>query len=296
MRCSGVEPNAATRLSSTFGGTGSILIPHPKPLKTMVDFQKQVIERSFIRPVLVDFWAAWCGPCRILGPILDQLAKENQGKWELVKIDTEEQPDLAQKYRVMSIPNVKLFHKGRVIAEFAGALPKSQVERWLAQHLPRPEAGELETLLNSIEALPLDQAIERLRKFLQDHPDNKQALVALAQRVVFADPVEAKKLVESIQPGHELADAATDIRTLVELVELQPDNGSRVAELLLQAKDALAKGEKETAIQRIIEAVGVDKHYHEDLPRRSAIALFHLWGEEHELTKKYRRQFSMALY
>ncbi len=262
----------------------------------MVDFKKQVIERSFIRPVLVDFWAAWCGPCRILGPVLDQLAKENKGKWELVKIDTEEQPDLAQQYKVMSIPNVKLFHKGKVIAEFAGALPKSQVERWLAQHLPDPEGEELETLLKTIEKLPAEQAIERLRKFLSSHPGKKEAVLALAQRLVFVDPAEARQLVSDIQAGDPHHDAANDIRTLAELMELQSENGSQAAAHLMQAKEALSQGAFETAIQQIIQAVSVDKHFRDDLPRRSAIALFHLWGEEHELTRKYRRQFSMALY
>ncbi|RMD70242.1 MAG: thiol reductase thioredoxin, partial [Bacteroidetes bacterium] len=75
----------------------------------MVNFQREVIEQSFLKPVLVDFWAPWCGPCRVLGPVLEQIAEENKDRFVLVKVNTEEQPELAQQYRIMSIPNVKLF-------------------------------------------------------------------------------------------------------------------------------------------------------------------------------------------
>lgn len=99
-------------------------------------FQEAVIETSHRKPVLVDFWAPWCGPCRVIGPTLKRLAQESKGAWRLVKINTDSFPDLSRQYRIQSIPAVKLFYQGQVIGEFVGALPEHQIRRWLQEHLP----------------------------------------------------------------------------------------------------------------------------------------------------------------
>lgn len=98
-------------------------------------FQREVLDKSAQKPVLVDFWAEWCGPCRILGPVLEKLARESKGAWRLVKINTDRQPALSQQYGVRGIPAVKLFRNGQVQAEFTGALPEHAVRRWLDEHL-----------------------------------------------------------------------------------------------------------------------------------------------------------------
>ncbi|CAN5599558.1 hypothetical protein BH23BAC4_BH23BAC4_00180 [soil metagenome] len=103
---------------------------------TMGDLQKDGIEKSKDKPVVVDFWAPWCGPCRVLGPTIDKLARESQGAWRLVKINVDAHPQLAQEYEVRGIPAVKMFRDGKVAAEFTGALPELEIRRWLDQHLP----------------------------------------------------------------------------------------------------------------------------------------------------------------
>ena len=99
------------------------------------DFQKDVIEKSKTTPVMVDFWAAWCAPCRMLGPVIEEAAKEANGTWALAKVDTEAMPEIAMKYGVRSIPNVKLFINGEVADEFVGALPKAAIEKFMERAL-----------------------------------------------------------------------------------------------------------------------------------------------------------------
>lgn len=103
-------------------------------------FQREVLDKSREKPVLVDFWAPWCGPCRVLGPTLDRLARASEGRWRLVKINTDRHQALAQHYGVRGIPSVKLFVDGGVVAEFTGALPEPALRRWLDEHLPSSAA------------------------------------------------------------------------------------------------------------------------------------------------------------
>ena len=102
-----------------------------------IDFQKDVIEASEHSPVLVDFWAEWCGPCHMLSPTLEKLAEEAGEDWILVKVNTELQPDIAMKYSIRSIPNVKMFYKGKISSEFVGAIPESEINNYLDKNLPK---------------------------------------------------------------------------------------------------------------------------------------------------------------
>lgn len=259
-----------------------------------INFQQDVIEQSHNKPVLVDFWAPWCGPCRVLGPTIEQLAEEQNDRWELVKVNTEEEQELAQEYRIMSIPNVKLFHRGEVIGEFAGALPRTALIRWLDEHLPDDRKEELARILHDLQEDGTVSAVP-LEHFVQQHPDILEARLELARLLVLSEPTRSKELIKDIKLGNPLYESAEDVRLLAELHELEAD-GNATAEALLQARTALQQQENEAAIEAVIKAVNLDKSYQDDLPRRLAIALFHGWGPQHELTKKYRWKFDMALY
>ncbi len=118
--------------------------------KELIDFQSDVIEASKTTPVLVDFWAEWCGPCVHLSPTLEKLAEEAGDSWTLLKVNTESQPELAAEYGIRSIPNVKLFVNGEISGEFVGALPEEEIKRWLESNIP--DQGNVEKIEETISA------------------------------------------------------------------------------------------------------------------------------------------------
>lgn len=264
--------------------------------ETTIHFQESVLERSVDIPVLVDFWAPWCGPCRVLGPVLEKLAEEQSTSWELIKINVDDNPDVSSAYKVMSIPAVKLFDQGKVIAEFTGALSENSIRNWLKEYLPNETKSQFEEVLTKEKAIPDEEFIEAMRIFLAGNPEYAEAKVALARHLVFSNPQEATSFVEDIRMGEEFYDLAERIMQLAHFLTIHVNEDIEVAHVLTSARDHLAAGKLEEGIQDIIEANKLDKDYESDLPRITAIALFETLGSKHELTKKYRRLFDMVLY
>jgi putative thioredoxin len=261
-----------------------------------LNFEQQVIQRSQDIPVVVDFWAPWCGPCRVLGPVIEQLAAEQAGRWELIKLNTEEEPELAQQYQIRGIPNVKLFYKGKVKAEFAGALPKRSIEQWLDEHIPDTRKKVLDELLAAIEADPSPAKVKELGEFVAQHPDYTEAAFELAKWLVYSEPEKAVALLQPIRMGGKWFDQAEDLRVLATFMQADFDPSSKVGEAMGKAQEAVRQGALETGIQQVIEAIQCDKSFMGDLPRKLGIAFFRIWGAQDPLTKNYRWRFDMALY
>lgn len=261
------------------------------PAKSL-DFQALVLDQSHRIPVLVDFWAPWCSPCRMLGPVLDQLAGETD-QWVLVKVNTEEETDLARTYQIQSIPHVKLFVRGVPIAEFSGALSQGVIRHWLGTHLPDPCRDAWHDLKKSLTPWPDEQRSVLLDEL--EHPCREQEewIVARAAMDVFDTPESAWSSVATIHTGHPLHNQAEAIREVARLVQLnQQEVGSkslRVAARTCQARQV------EEAIKALIQAIGEDRYQLDEMPRKAVIGLFTLLGEHHALTRQYRPWFAMAL-
>ncbi len=262
-----------------------------------MDFQKDVIAQSHERPVVVDFWAPWCGPCRVLGPTIEALADEQKDRWSLVKLNTEEHQELAMQYGIRSIPNVKMFHRGAVIAEFAGALPRRQIMQWLDEYLPTEQKEHWASLAARLETADSGEEVQLLERFLADAPDHREARIELAKRLAFAEIDRALALTADIKLGEDSYEVAEDLRTTHEWLQLAAapaeDAGTR---LLKEAAEHAMQHDFEAAAKLLIDAVSQDKNAHNELPRRASIALFRLLGARHPATRKYRRLFDMALY
>ena len=268
----------------------------------VVDFQKEVIERSFDHPVLVDFWAEWCGPCRMLGPILEKLAQESAGKWSLAKVNTEVHQNWAMEYRIRSIPAVKLFIDGKVAEEFTGALPEHSIRQWLSQVLPGANHQLLVQAKQFLAAGQIDPAIQALQSLIREEPDNDEGRVLLARIYLVSQQEELQEqavaLIESLAPDSKFYDVGDAIRVLVEMgtegyLEALPPSPHQ--ELLREGIQALQQGRFDVAVARWIEVLPKEKAYREPV-RKACIAVFKFLGEDSETTRRYRPEFASALY
>jgi putative thioredoxin len=247
--------------------------PDPLPAVFEVDeadFERRVIERSAELPVVVDFWAEWCGPCKQLGPVLERAATSRAGKVELAKVDVDRNQRLQALFRIQGIPAVKAFRDGRVAAEFTGALPPAEVERFFDALVPS-EADEL--------AEGGDEA--SLRRALELDPNHATARRELGKLLLQrGEADEALELLEAV-PGDFVAQG------LVARVQLQDDPDLEPA---FAAWDA---GDPATALERLQEALADPER--RDLVRRVMVAIFTELGADHPLAREHRRRLSAAL-
>jgi putative thioredoxin len=258
------------------------------------DFDREVIAGSMERPVLVDFWAPWCGPCRFLGPIVEKLADEAGGRWALVKVNTEERPDLAERYSIRGIPNLKLFVRGTVVAELSGALPEPQLRAWLEAHLPTPARERLAAAQDLMARGDEVSATAAAEEALEMDPSLVAARLLLARLVVLRDPLRTKGLLA----GHAHLDEAADLLLLADAQLLREGElpEGPVKPLVWMGMDALRRGDADAAMEAWVEAVMRDKRWNGDMPRRLCVALLKLLGREHPVAQRWRRRFEMALY
>ena len=262
----------------------------------MINFNDDVIDASHKKPIVVDFWASWCAPCRVLGPVIEKIAEEQQDVWTLIKVDTEANQEVATQYGIRSIPSVKMFYEGKIVGEFAGALSRQQILKWLDDHLPSDEKKDWSELESDLSEMDPFKAIDALKDFHNKFPNHRPSRLALATKCIFGDPGLAAALISDVKIGQEGYDLAQDIHAYTELISLEDDLNEPVSKLLVGAELDFREGEFDGGMTKLIEAVTIDKNLYKELPRRASIAMFHLLGAAHPITRKYRRTFDMALY
>jgi putative thioredoxin len=265
----------------------------------LTDFQTEVLDRSQAVPVVVDFWAPWCGPCKMLGPVLERLAAEAAGRWVLVKIDTDAHQDLAARFGIRGIPNVKLFHRGAAVAEFAGALPESQLRAWLTQNLPAPKR---ETMARARELLRAGRAAEAaalLRPLLATDPADTELAVLTARSLAFVAPAEALATLVTLPENSAWADDASLVRTLAGAFDRTATESRLPADPLrqryLSSLGQLRRESFDAGLAALIDILAEKPNYDDGRAKAACLAVFRHLGLRHAVSEKYSRAFGMAV-
>ena len=275
---------------------------------TTETFETEVLQKSLQGPVLVDFWATWCGPCKTLGPILEKLAGEYNGAFELAKVDVDKEQQIAAAFQIRSVPTVFLVKGGQLVDGFPGALPEGQLREFLKQHGIEPAEAEVP---EPVEAAPLDPHAEvlALRNAIESEPDKQELKLDLALALLkIGASDEAEQLIDALP-----ANLATDDRALRARARLGFASSLKDApapEVLQSAVNAnpddlqarhllgvhrLVAGDSEAALEQFLEMLRRNRDYGDGLPKKTLIDAFRVIEDE-SLVSQYRRKMAALLF
>ncbi len=280
------------------------------------DFMAEVVDASFDQPVIVDFWAPWCGPCKQLGPILEKVVRAANGAVRMVKLNIDENPEIAQQMRIQSIPAVYAFKDGRPVDGFVGALPESQVKQFV-QRLgggrmgPSPVEQALEMAKEAAQGGDHNTAATLYSQVLQHEPDSVEALAGLARALVGrGDLDKAKQLLAGVPKDVEKHADIAAARSAIELAEqaqrakgaigglrdrlaANPDDHQARLEL---ATALFGAGEREAAIDELLTLYKRDREWDDQAARKQLVKFFEVMGPTDPLTLSARRRLSSLMF
>lgn len=275
---------------------------------TTETFEADVLQKSLQTPVLVDFWATWCGPCKSLGPILEKLAGEYNGAFELAKVDVDKEQQIAAAFQIRSVPTVFLIKDGQIVDGFPGAMPEGQLREFLTQHGVMPAEASTDA---EPEALPLDPQAEvaALRQAIVAEPDKAELKLDLALALLKTGAAEeAGQLLDALPANLSTDDRAVRARARLDFGNALKD--APAAATLAQRVQAdvndlearyqlgvhhLLGGEDEAALEQFIEMLRIDRGFRDSLPKKTLIDAFRVIEDE-DLVGRYRRRMSSLLF
>ncbi|HEX2653560.1 MAG TPA: thioredoxin [Xanthobacteraceae bacterium] len=281
---------------------------------TTQGFVKDVIEESKKQPVLVDFWAPWCGPCRQLTPVIEKVVRAAKGKAKLVKMNIDDHPAIPGQLGIQSIPAVIAFADGQPVDGFLGALPESQVTAFLERMIKDRVGGEEKDLLelanNELTQGNAAGAAELFAQILANEPTNVPALAGLARCYVEAGAIDQAKqtlamvpetkqndpAVAAVRAALELAEQAKQLGPVLELEKKIAENPADHQTRYDLAVALNAKGQRGQALDHLLEIVRRDRKWNDDGARKQLVQLFEAWGPTEEATLEGRRRLSSILF
>ena len=277
---------------------------------SQADFEEQVVAASHHQPVVIDFWAPWCAPCKVLKPILEKLAAEYGGKFKLAKVNSDENPDISALYAVRGIPSVKAMMDGKIVNEFTGALPESAVRDWLDKIIPSP-AEELRREAQQLAAAGnVEGALQLLAEATALDPNDEWVRVDAAELLLAQHNAEdAQRLLDTLQDVDILKDARVlQLKAQVRLAEMKEvgeseaslaaavnaDENDLEARLKL-ANVLIAANHPAEGMEQLLEIVRRDRKFKDDIGRKTLLDVFNLLGGQGEPVATYRRKLAALL-
>jgi putative thioredoxin len=264
------------------------------------DFEYQVIAYSQQVPVVVDFWAGWCVPCKVLSPMLEKLAEEGGGVFRLAKVDVDANPNLAIRFNVRGIPAVKAFREGQIVSEFSGLLPEARLIEFIRALAPSKADLLLEKAQTMLDLYQAGSAEKEFRRALEESPVNPAAKLGLIKSLILqARSGEAAPLLHGFPASKEYG-SVENLRPLVETMvrigKTAPQENDQLEPAYLNALRLVGRGNVLAAMDGLLDILRQDKHYRSDEARRVMVGLFELLNPGDPQTRQYRSEFASVLF
>jgi putative thioredoxin len=276
---------------------------------TEQNFQQQVLEKSKTVPVVVDFWAPWCGPCQTLKPLLEKLAEEYQGKFLLAKVNADDNQALAAQFGVRGIPSVKAVYNGKLVKEFSGAIPEPAIRQFLEEILPNESETKRQAAMTKYEEGDLDTAVTLLQEAVELDDDNQNAKIDLAALLIDNNDFDdARSLLNKVPLNLQQEDRFKELMTRLDLSErsgqvadkealtqrIEQDETDLQARLDL-ANHYIATQSYEEALALLFDIIKKDRSFGDDIARKTVLDIFTLLGNQDERVRSARKTLASLL-